>query len=301
MLDLNTVLGNLTSGQLPLAIGTSFAIESSLGILDKENFNSENIPSVKDRMNQETTIETKGKAPISNVREIWINVRTLFRNVYNALENDIRDTITPALCMDAVVNEMNQINNIYRHYNFPVKVIFYVCSHRGMDKIFPKAIHKGVNTDKQKRYLELEQHVAFYSIEKFNTIKKFDVKFKGTFPKALIITHVSVDLLWKSCFESLVLLESHTGTFKKFDEWNSKLTNGKNMPFMPFNYFTIQVYGDNGLYFSPFTHGMKNTVTELATSRRWTPITSRDKIIADIKSIRDLPVQRHLLDVCSKW
>lgn len=301
MLDLNTVLGNMTSGQLPLAIGTSFAIESSLGILDKDNFNSENNPSVKDRINQQTNIPVKGKAPVASVREVWINIRTLFRNIYNALEPSVKDVLTPPLAMDAVINEMTQVVNVYAQYSNNIKVIFYVCSHRGMDKVFPHALHKGVNTDKQKHYLELEQHVAFYSIEKFNNIKKFDVKFKGTHPPAIILSHVSVDLLWKSCFESLMLLESHTGNIKKSSEWNTKLTNGKNMPFMPFNFFTIQVFGDNGTFFSPMSHGIKNTVIELATTRRWTPVTTRDKIVADIKTIRDIPVQRLLSDVCSKW
>lgn len=302
MFDLNDVLANITPGQLPLAIGTSFAIESSLGILDRDNFDANKNPSVK-QMNYDGqgTIAVK-KPQIGTVKEIWINVRTLFRNIYNALNNDVRDSLTPALAMSAVTNEMNIIPGIYKQYlGDKIRVVFYVCSHKTMDKVFPLAIHKSIKTDKQKHYIELEQHVAFSAIANLSNIKKFDVKFQGMYPSAMIITHIAVDLLWRRCFESLVLLESHTGSIKKHSEWNSKLTNGKNMPFMPFNYFTIQVFGDNGNFFTPFVHGIKNEVLELAKTRNWTAVTTKDKIIMDIKSIKDISVRNFLLESCSKW
>ena len=301
MLDLNTILGNLTPGQLPVAIGTSFAIESSLGILDRDNFDSSKNSSVS-TINRNEKIPTKNKPPIQDVKEVWINIRTVFRNIYNALPADIKDNLTPPLANDVVLNEMNMIMNIYNQYvGNTVRIIFYVCTYTGMQTVFPNALHKDIKTDKQKHYLELEQSVAFYCNQNLNNIKKFNVKIKGTFPKAMIITHLAVDLLWKNQFESLLLLESHTGSIKKHPEWNKKLTGGKDMPFMPFNYFTIQVFGDSGNFFKPFVHGIKQQVLELAKQRNWTPVTTKDKIIFDLKTIKDIAVSRFLLDVCSKW
>lgn len=301
MLDLNDVLGALVPGQLPVAIGTSFAIESSLGILDKDNFDTNKNPSVIS-VNRNEVIKAKNKPPISNVREIWFNIRTIFRNIHNALDGKIKDTLTPQLALDVVMNEMSMIVNIYQQYvGNSVKIHFYVCSYQGMGSLFPSALIKDIKTDKQKHYNDLEQHVAFYAINKMSNIKKFDVKIKGMYPSTMIITHLPVDLLWKNSFESLLLLESHTGTIRKHPEWNKKLTNGKDMPFMPFNYFTIQVFGDNGHFFKPFVQGIKNQVVELATKRNWTAVTTKDKIIADIKTLRDLPVRNFLLEVCKKW
>lgn len=301
MLDLNTILANLTPGQLPVAIGTSFAIESSLGILDKDNFDSSKYPSVNN-INKNIRIPTKTKPPVDDVKEIWINIRTVFRNIYNALESNIKDNLTPKLANDAVLNEMNMIMNIYQQYTGNnVKIVFYVCTYQGMPSVFPNALHRDVKSDKQKHYLELEQSVAFYCTQKLNNIKKFNVKFQGMFPKTMIITHLAVDLLWKNCFDSLLLLESHTGSIKKHPEWNKKLTGGKDMLFMPFNYFTIQVFGDNGNFFKPFVHAIKKDVLELAKQRNWTAVTTKDKIIFDLKTLRDIPVRNFLLDVCKKW
>ena len=301
MLDLNEVLANLTPGQLPVSIGTSFAIESSLGILDKDNFDSNKNPSVI-TVDRNRVIKSNSTPPINNVKEVWINIRTIFRNLYNALDNSVKEKLTPTIAMDAVLNEMNIIMNIYQQYRGDAtRVVFYVCSYKTMDRVFPSAMHRDVKTDKQKHYLELEQHVAFFSIAKLNNIKKFEVKIKGMFPSAMIITHLAVDLLWKNQFESLLLLESHTGSIKKHPEWNRKLTGGKDMPFMPFNYFTIQVFGDNGNFFKPFMHAIKAQVVDLAKQRNWTPVTTKDKVIFDLKTLKDISVRNFLLDACEKW
>lgn len=302
MYDLNDILANLTPGQLPLSIGTSFAIESSLGIMDKDNFDSDKNPNVTTILKKQQHIQSREKAPVENVKEVWINIRTLFRNIYNALDNSVKDNLSPQLAVDVVLNEMNLIPNIYNQYmGNKVRVVFYVCGHRTMDKVFPYALHRSVKTEKQKHYYELEQHVAFFCINKLNNIKKFEVKFSGIHPSVMLMTHVAVDLLWRRAFESVVLLESHTGKIKKHPEWNSKLTNGKAMPFMPFNFFTIQVFGDNGNFFTPFVHGIKNEIVELAKKRNWTPVTTKDKIIMDIKTISDPSVKKYLLDCCSGW
>ena len=299
MLMLHDILAGITPGQLPLAIGTSFAVESTLGILDKDKYENNRKNSILEIDKNETfNVNTNN---ISGIKEIWFNIRTLFRNIYNSLDDNIKENLSAKVAADVTINEMNMVLNIYQQYNTGIKINFYVCSYNGIAREFPKATFRDIKTEKQKHYIGLENSVADYCSAKLNNIKKFDVKLKGSFSNVLILTHLSIDLLWKKYFTDLLLLESHTGSIKKYPEWYKKLTNGKDMPYIPFNYFTIQLFGDNGNYFKPFIPAIKKQITDLAKERRWTSITTKDKVIHDINTLRDISTKKYLLEMCKGW
>lgn len=291
MIDTSVILSKMTHGELPLAIGTSFGIESGCGIL-------------KDRDKDGNPIPTPPKKPpLNEVSELLINVRTIFRNIFNCIDNDYKEKLTPNIAVELVLNEMKMIPDIINQLmGNRIKVHFYVNSYKSLGKKFPHALIKAMNTDKQKMYWELEQHVAFYIINKPEiNIEKYDVDITGKHPNTMIMTHLAVDLLSKSYFDKLLLLESHTGKVKPQNEWNTKLTNGKEHLNMPFNKFTIQVFGDGGNFISPIGIKLKRVIIELANQYHWTPITTKDKISHDIGTIRDHVERRFFQDLLKAW
>lgn len=300
MLDLNTVLANLTAGRLPLAIGTSFAIESTLGILDRDTFKTENASSVKSLMESNSISLENSTNVWADAKEIWFNIRTVFRNIYNALDSNVKDKLTKELALQVTFNELNNILNVYRTVSFGSKVVFYVCHYKSLLKEYPNAFYKAVKTDNQRKYNELEDHIVKEIVKSSTLVKVFDVKIKGMFPKAAIVTHYPLDLLSHRSFEKLVLLESHTGNIKGKSEWNSKLTNGKEIPNIPFNPLTLQIFGD-GVLFSPMIINIRRMIIELSIQRHWNVITSRDKIISDIKTLKDHLVKDMLLLMAKSW
>ena len=128
MLDLNTVLANLTAGRLPLAIGTSFAIESTLGILDRDTFKTENASSVKSLMESNSISLENSTNVWADAKEIWFNIRTVFRNIYNTLDSNVKDKLTKELALQVTFNELNNILNVYRTVSFGSKSGFLCLS-----------------------------------------------------------------------------------------------------------------------------------------------------------------------------
>lgn len=109
------------------------------------------------------------------------------------------------------------------------------------------------------------------------------------------MTHVPVDLLTGTRFSKLTLLESHTAKLKNKLDWNSKLTNGKDLPNMPFNAMTLQVFGDGGLFFSPMPMAVKKEVMSIAEKYKWTPATSLDKVKYGLQGMNDHLTRQILL------
>src|SRR5690606_9561418 len=97
-----------------------------------------------------------------------------------------------------------------------------------------------------------------------NDVRYYDVYIEGKFQDTMLLTHIPVDLLSADRFSKLVLLESHTGAIKPHLSWYTKLTNGKELFRMPFNRFTLQVFGDNGVHFAPMPMKMKQAVKDIS-------------------------------------
>lgn len=261
-MDSLDILSGRAVGELPLSIGTSLAIEA---LKDVQGYDS-----------------------------IWINVKTLYRNIYESCDREYLDKLEANGIADTISDE---INFIRRHLANKMKVVIYDLGYKGLAKRYPKAILKEARTPLQIAYEKMMNETIDIVIgEDFDQEIEYDAgsELAGEPTKSLIITHYPVDLLSRTKFRQLRLLESHTGAIKGRSEWFSKLQNGREMNFVPFNKFTIQIFGD-GKHFSGYPPKVKKAVMTMAIENRWTSVTTNDKVRFSIKRMKDIYTSTLLL------
>lgn len=267
-----------TVSAFPFSTGTSLALESL--------FSGPNEP-----------IDPERKIPqhvdIKDYNELWINVGCLFRNLYTAIPRDrVQDTVSRD-CVDALVDEMTQIRELVNEQSQgKTRVIYYICSYKGLEKEFKGATRRIPNTDKQKFYQNLLDETLNKLVRRVKETRELDIKefdvniFPDERVKALVITHYAVDLLSAKRFRSMDLLESHTGVLKKFNTWYTKYFNGKELMMIPFNEHLIKFFGDNDLIV-PFHFKVRRVIQEVAERNKWNYATSMSKVRSDIGTIKD--------------
>ena len=275
-----------TVSAFPFSTGTSLAFES---LFEGKNESIDPERQIPQKVN------------ITDYNELWINVGCLFRNLYTAIPRDrVQDTVSRD-CVDALADEMSQIHELVNEESQgKTRVIYYICSYRGLEQEFKGAVRRTPNTDKQKFYQKLMDETLNRLVRRVKEtqellIREFNVTF---YPderiKALIITHYAVDLLSAKRFRSLDLLESHTGVLKKFNTWYTKYYNGKELMMIPFNEYLIKFFGDNDLIV-PFHFKVRRVIQEVAEQHKWNYATSMSKVRADIGTIKDHFARKEIL------
>lgn len=254
-------------GNLPLSIPTSEAIESLCSGDVKET-------------------------------QIFINVRVLFRNMYSSLDTTVRDTLKGSSYVDIIIQEMQFLRSYIAEKKMgALKVVFYQCSYTDLNRKLPSAHLKTANTAKQRIYAAAEQEAMALLQKQAEAlgIQQYVTEIRGE-GSVIIFTHSPVDLLFARFF-SVVLLESHTGKLKKSFEWNTKLTNGSTLTNLPFNKFTVQIFGDNNTYIAAMPSNIKRTVLEMAEQDRWSATSSDDRIRMSVNKLKDHFAKNFLLKV----
>lgn len=270
-------------GALPVSIGTSLAIESALGIYP----------------------EVEGKdppyrgdnPPVTQVESIWINVRTLFRNMLGAIQKDDRVNLDPETVAETLSNEMTVIESALTQGSMGrCSTVFYLFTFMGINRRFPYANHRNPNTDGQKSTWMLEE-ASLKALMELNPAVDFrvhDIEFDENNQVGLIITHYAVDLLNRYKFRKLSLLESHTGAIKNPLQWHTKLHSGGDLVRIPFDRMTLQVFGDS-VSFRPAPIKIRRHILEIANKYEWTPATTKAMIMKNIKEERDPILEGFLL------
>lgn len=269
-------LAERTVGDFQISISTDLGLESLCGV------------------HPEIAVD---RAPVLDTRLVMINLRTLVRNIYGAVEGDVKKSLTARAVLDTLMAEMQIIEStVLRYSEGRVNVMFYMCSHASLKRKFPYAIMRQVSTDIQLHYAHLERDVirSLLAMPAAHDIRQYDVEFTDKFPDTIIVTHEAVDLLARSHFTKLTLLETHTGALKSHLLWNSKLTKGRDLIRMPFCKFTLQVFGDNGHLFTPQPIAIKNAVMDMATADNWSNISTRDRIVTSINKVTDAKLRSQL-------
>lgn len=261
-------------GAFPVSIATSIALEYVLGVESEAN------------------PEPKPKT-IQNYREFWINIKTLFRNVYGALDKQATKAILPDAMEDAIWQEMETIRSIVDQYsNGVTKVVYYVSNYSKIGK-FKMASPKGDRTELQLAYAMLMRNTIGKLLKKHSQtgeqdIRLFDHYLKPTVQaNTLILTHIAYDLVSYKNFGTLSLIESHTGTIKTREKWYTKYHGGKDLPMLPFMEGLLPVFGDNE-FFSPLNKKSRDEVLELANKYKWDPSTTRDKVLYGVNTLQNL-------------
>lgn len=256
MADAYSILADRVVDKLPLSVGTSLAIEA-----------------LKDNDTYDT---------------LWINSATLFRNIYEAVDRDRRNLLTPAAIATTIEEE---ISFIRRYLGDKIDgVRLYHLGYRDLAKRYPHAILFTPKSDIQIQYDQVmnDSLEVLLGRDDGQTIEQDKgSELRGETTKSLIITHYPTDLLSRTKFNQLRLLESHTGAIKTRSQWFTKLTDGKDLKIIPFNYFTIQIFGDGKKHFNRYPVKVRQAIIEIAKQYKWTPLTTMDKIRYGINRMPD--------------
>lgn len=266
-------------GQLPISVATSLAIESLIGILP----------------------EAPAATPaIQNHDTLWVNMRTLIRNLMGSIETEKRAHLTEQTVAEYIVNEMRTIETIcIEHGDGRFDVSFYKCSYSDLTYKFNKAVPRHPNTPAQKNSRIFEEAVLSVIDQEYQGHVPY-LTLVRTFPEvtgvALLLTHYPVDLLQRYRFENVSLLESHTGAIKPPAMWNTKLQNGRDLERIPFDRMTIQLFGD-GITFTPMALKVRHRLIEIAEKNKWTPMTTKEFVIYSVEQNRDPALEALVKDL----
>lgn len=223
-----------------------------------------------------------------SVDTVLFNLRTLIRNAKDAYEKDDAEKKNVEQLVKDVVSDLTLLGKWIEQNRAgkPIQMVVYYPSYSGLDRKFPHATLWEPKTDIQKADAKVVGDVAKALLEKYpKLIIKTDVgmpEFKG---KGLVMTHHVVDLVDVSGLGRLHLLESYTGTVKPFTMWNSKLTGGGELHFIPFNKLTIQIFGDKSTNFRSSSHGIKELLKRVANEGKWTSATSYSRVRGTISGL----------------
>ena len=263
-------------GAYSISIGTSLALEGALGVHP----------------------DNKTKKQLHRYKSFYVNVETLFRNLYGSLPTDVKDNILVLDYAQTLAQEMSLIDSIVNEetkgYN---KAYFYINDQKDLNKYLTKAKFKTIFTDKQKARATLAKAVIkehYKHLDENIKVKVYKNKILGKTP-TLVLTHFPTDLLSVYEFPRLDLLESHTGEIRNKSTWWKKLHLGKS-ELLPFNAFTLQVYGDN-VYIDPQKIALRRAVAELAVKHKWTQTTSISTIRMGVSGISDKTIRDPLRDL----
>lgn len=269
---LHELIASREVGAVPVSIGTALAIGALCGL-------NPDVPDVTDP-----------KPPILEVQELWVNVRTLLRNLIGSLPNDARAFLMAEPLYTTLVSEMSIIETaIGKASQGLCRVVFYVCTYQSLERKFPRALHKQHKTELQKfnRALEINALKPFVEHKDSHDVRVFDCEITDKGKSAFILTHFPADLLARYQFVNLTLVESHTGTFKRPGEWHTKLTGGKTLDRIPFCKFSLQMFGDGPTLFNAFPIKIRQAVLAMAEADNWTTVTTDAKIRASIAKVYD--------------
>lgn len=263
-------------GQYPLSIATSLALESVAGIHPEISY---------------------PYPPLKDVAQLWVNLRTLYRNLMGSMPRDAEGTIAPADLAEAITMEMEQIRSIVRDVTQGrAKAIFYVCNYAGMEQKYRRAVVRRDSTDKQKMFTHFQNATIKLILENFHGDDLFvyerKLKPQQRVP-IMLLTHYAYDLLSAREFTSVTLLESHTGALKKPHQWYTKYYNGKELHMFPFREDLLQVFGDSET-FRPMDIKLRRELIDIATEYKWSPLTTTDKIRYSIDKVKN-PLAKEIL------
>jgi hypothetical protein len=263
-------------GQIPVSIGTSLAFEGLLGI-------HPNPPK------QPTNVKT--------IQTVWINLRTMARNLFQAVPTDKAMEMDYTNSVAVLLTETQTLPVALAQQGFTGKIRYYLASKEAVKWMFPKANFKKAETPKQLAYEMFERFVAIELYQQMKAanmdVMEIDQKPKSGEGIVAILTHYPHELLWKPQFSRLLLLESHTGKLKTYNTWYTKLNGIKENEYpMPFTEFTLQVFGDGQLIDPQQPRKIREELKQLSKDKKWTGITTPDKFYHDImtgsKELKDL-------------
>ena len=287
----SVIIDQREKGQFLVSMGTSLALESLFGVLTPSEMQTE----MKDADSQ---LEF-GVPHWKEYDEVWMNFRTLFRNMVASVKNESSSLLTADDYANALLEEFSIIQQTVGKFSSGrVTPRFYVCNYSAIESFYKHANMKVPHTPKQLFYVALERNtieIVLQRLEKNNDILHvFDMTLPLNGQRTLLLSHYPIDLLNAKNFKSLALLESNTGAIKTKALWYTKLKDGKNLVRIPFNKMTIQLFGDSGGMFAPYPRMDRDKLIGLSVKYEWNSTTTKDRILQGVALMRD-PIFEELI------
>ena len=253
-----------------LSIGTGIALNAILDSVEEE-YEGVEVDRYKGRL-----------------KALYVNVRTLTRNLLNSLDKEDKKTIAQVdmsqQIYEGVLQEINYLNVLLHNNN--IECAFYIAGEQYL-KYFPEPAVKNPHAI---------SHI-FKTIEDMVVKKLTKVKdIQATIPKgkeSLYLTHHPMDPLM---LKSITILESHTGRILRNADLGKKLKKlgTYDMSIFPYVKETVYLFGDKYRYTGGCSTKIKMRAYKLLTERGITPVDSGTKI-RDVM-FKDKEVLRPLLD-----
>lgn len=269
------------TGYFPLSIATSLALEGAIGIHPDH---------------------PAGPKLLKDFSGHWVNVKTLFRNYYEAIGKEQIPTVNQKDLIDSFRQELEaylEISAEQGQHKF--KTVLYCPDYVGLKQRLPHAILRTDSTPNQVLYSKSMITVLGEIIKnEKELIKLYPLKITDPQPSnTLMLTHYPYDLLTKA-FDALELLESHTGSIKDRSRWYTKFYNGKELPMIPFREGFLSVFGDNQL-FRPIGMAYRKTLVDLGKKYDWSFATSLDKVNYGLSTLKDKFLAEQLRMYLRHW
>lgn len=276
--ELSNIMLSRTLGHFPLSIATSLALEVAYGMGTAPEENP-------------TTINE-----LIKYDGVWINIRTLARNIYNSVATADKDAVTAKDIAAALDQEMTVLEGLPQTVQDTRHFIYYFCTHEHMEKKMKHAQFKLPTTAKQQHYAQVtDKGIAMFiksirsrekDIQKnpahkdyVSPLLEFDCYVKPERRENIVLlTHHMLDFVHYEKFKQLTLLESHTGALKGRDRWYTKFSNGREIDFVPFNAATLQIFGDSDM-FKPYKASAREEILKLSNERNWHGATSDERFL----------------------
>ena len=266
----NEIFKEKETSSFPVAIGTGLALESMFDpVID---------PYDPDR-------EIPNKVELKDYKyHIW-NIYTIIRNLLHSVaEKDKISLITDKNFTKELNQEIDTLVNLYNNTDLTV-VIFIPDYDKVMDSFNKHKVSEF--TKPMVELLAVRDYLKNYTPDGLiNTITGgFNIpRMEGNI---LLTTHLTVDLL--NQHNKITLLESNTGKLKSKYEWYTKYhpIGKRDLDTIPMVEEVLYILGDHNMVIpAPLTTRLE--LYQVAIDRRWTSKTTREKIVADLRSVGSL-------------
>lgn len=269
-------------GNIGISVATSLAFEGFLGIHENLKLNK--------------------PYPVAMCDVVWINLKTLVRNINGATNKDNRINHTIEDYAATVHNEVEVLLLYLRNSGYGnIRLGIYVPDYSQLETyvVNPKTLQKMTNI--QRDYYNFENAVCncvlkdinIYSIPIFSIVNKLPVLTNGE--RLGILTHCVVDLLSVTSPSTTLLIESHTGICKPSYQWYTKLKGGSDLYRIPFSKLSLQVFGDRGGMIIPQPIALRKAIINASELGTWNQYTTKDKMVNDLRKVTNSDELQQLL------
>lgn len=256
-------------GSIPISIGTALAIDGLY--------------------NRHPEIKKTSKVPATHAKVIYINARTLFRNIHGAVGDRVKaDTVSAKTYADALLKEIDELKSVLGNEQESLLVYFYLPTYKSIASYMGNGQLRELSTDKQKTYNSLENGCMQIIFDMYKDAKDkpfidvdMDINIE-VFQNIFILTHLPVDLLNIKNAAEIYLVESHTGRLKTKEMWYTKFHSDKS-PRVPFNKATLLFFGDSGGLFKPQHSKSRKRILDIADARKWNAFTTISRIFSGLE------------------